>query len=119
MAPPDLHLEVTGHRVSLSSAPERHSCRPSVDVLFESVAQSLGPRAIACLLTGMGKDGAEGLLRVREAGGSTLAQDEATSVIFGMPGEAVRLGAAQHVLPISDMGRAIAGLSSERREGER
>jgi two-component system chemotaxis response regulator CheB len=86
-----------------------------VDVLFESVAADLGPKAAACLLTGMGRDGAQGLLAVRKAGGVTIAQDEASSVIYGMPREAVLLGAAQHVLPLGEIGPAIARLTGDRR----
>jgi two-component system chemotaxis response regulator CheB len=103
LAPPDRHLVVKGGRLWLTRDLERHSCRPSVDVLFESVAAELGSRAIAVLLTGMGRDGARGLLSVRMAGGTTVAQDEKTSIVFGMPGEAIRLGAAQHVLPLPDV----------------
>jgi two-component system chemotaxis response regulator CheB len=103
MAPPGLHLEVAGGRLRLSDAPERHSCRPSVDVLFESLAREMGSNTVGCLLTGMGTDGARGLLSLRQSGGLTLAQDEATSVIFGMPGEAVRLGAAAQVLPLAEI----------------
>jgi two-component system chemotaxis response regulator CheB len=100
MAPPDRHMIVEGNRLRLTNEAARHSCRPSVDVLFESVATQLGPRAAACLLTGMGRDGADGLLAVRRAGGVTIAQDEATSVVFGMPREAILLGAAMHVLAL-------------------
>jgi two-component system chemotaxis response regulator CheB len=82
-----------------------------VDVLFESIAEEIGPRAIACLLTGMGKDGAAGLLAVRRAGGLTLAQDEATSVVYGMPREAVALDAAERVLPLEEIGPTIARLA--------
>jgi len=106
MAPADHHLELVGGRLHLSTSPERHSCRPSVDVLFESLARELGPETIGCLLTGMGKDGAEGLLAIKQRGGLTLVQDEATSVVFGMPSEAIRLGAARQVLPI----HAFAGM---------
>ena len=81
-------------RLRLTLDPERHSCRPSVDVLFESVARNTAPAAAACLLTGMGRDGALGLLEIRHAGGLTIAQDEATSVVYGMPREAALLGAA-------------------------
>ena len=102
-------------RLTLTRAAERNHCRPSVDVLFESLALELGPSVLACLLTGMGKDGAEGLLAVRKAGGVTVAQDEATSVVFGMPREAILRGAALHVLPIAQ----IAGLVLSARTGHR
>jgi two-component system, chemotaxis family, protein-glutamate methylesterase/glutaminase len=108
MAPPDRHMVVDAGRVRLTSDPERHSCRPAVDVLFESVARNHGAAALACLLTGMGKDGARGLRDVRLAGGLTLAQDEATSVVWGMPGEAVALGAAASVLPLGEIAAALA-----------
>jgi two-component system chemotaxis response regulator CheB len=108
MAPPGRHLVVMGDRLRLTSEPERHSCRPSIDVLFESLAREQGSGTAACLLTGMGKDGAAGLLDIRKAGGLTIAQDEATSVVYGMPREAAALGAAQHVLPLDEIGPALA-----------
>jgi two-component system chemotaxis response regulator CheB len=108
MAPAGRHLVVRDGRLRLTSDPERHSCRPSVDVLFESVAREYGASAIACLLTGMGRDGALGLLQIRQAGGLTIAQNEATSVIYGMPREAVLLGAATRVLPLDEIGPALA-----------
>ena len=111
MASPGRHLVVEGGRLRVHAGPERHACRPSVDVLFESVAREYGPAGAAVLLTGMGRDGAAGLLAVRQAGGRTIAQDEATSVVFGMPGEAVRLGAAERVLPLDRIGPAILHLS--------
>jgi len=110
MAVPDRHLVVRHGRLWLTGDPERHSCRPSVDVLFESVARELGGQAAGCLLTGMGRDGAEGLLAIRQAGGTTLAQDEATSVVFGMPREAMRLGAAARVLPLDQIASALTVL---------
>lgn len=112
VAPADRHLVLAGDRVQLVDTPPRHSCRPSVDVLFESVARQRGAKAVGVLLTGMGRDGAAGLLAIRQAGGVTVAQDEASSVIFGMPGEAVRIGAARHVLPPAAIGsllRSVAG----------
>jgi two-component system chemotaxis response regulator CheB len=112
MAPPDRHLVVRQGRLLLTTDPARHSCRPSVDVLFESIALELGAGAAACLLTGMGKDGAEGLLAVRRAGGMTLAQDEATSVVFGMPREAILRGAARRVLPIDRMADALVAIAA-------
>ena len=81
--------------------------RPSVDVLFESVAQHVGANASAALLTGMGDDGARGLLALRQAGATTFAQDEATSLVWGMPGAAVALGAAQEVLPLSQIAHRL------------
>lgn len=116
IAPPERHLIVSGGRLRLTRDPERHSCRPSVDVLFESVARECGPAAAGCLLTGMGRDGAAGLLELRRAGGLTIAQDEATSVAYGMPREAALLGAAMHILPLSSIGPALAALSPPRRE---
>jgi len=112
MAPPDSHLVVHDGGLRLTHDPERHSCRPSVDVLFESVAVEYGPRAAACLLTGMGRDGASGLLAIRERGGVTIAQNEATCVVYGMPREAVRLGAVDHELPLPEIGPAIASLAA-------
>ncbi|MEI9850840.1 MAG: chemotaxis-specific protein-glutamate methyltransferase CheB [Sphingomonas sp.] len=111
MAPPDRHLAVEGNMLRLTSAPERHSCRPSVDVLFESVARRFGAGAAACLLTGMGRDGAAGLLEIRRAGGLTIAQDETTSVVYGMPREAALLGAARSILPLGEIGAALAALA--------
>ena len=107
MAPPGRHLTVDGGRLRLSTDPPRHSCRPSIDVLFESLAVDRGAQVLACLLTGMGRDGAAGLLAIRRAGGFTVAQDEGTSVVFGMPREAIALGAARVVLPLDQIGPQI------------
>jgi two-component system, chemotaxis family, protein-glutamate methylesterase/glutaminase len=85
--------------------------KPSVDVLFRSVAQNAGRAAIGAILTGMGKDGARGLKEMLEAGSRTIAQDEATSVVWGMPGEAVAQGAAQHVLPLESVAAKILALA--------
>jgi len=110
LSPPDFHLELRNGRLRLHQEPERHSCRPSVDVLFESVARELGNHSACVLLTGMGKDGAAGLLAVRHAGGVTLAQDEETSIVFGMPREAILIGAAQKVLPLPGMAPCLLSL---------
>ena len=107
MAPPGRHLVVRHGLFELTSDPPRHSCRPSIDVLFESIAREYGSRATACLLTGMGRDGAQGLLEIRRAGGFTIAQDELTSVVYGMPREAAILGAADRILPIGEVGPAM------------
>jgi two-component system chemotaxis response regulator CheB len=114
MAPPAHHMIVRDGRVRLTRDPERHSCQPSVDVLFESIARGHCPEAAACLLTGMGRDGASGLLAIRTAGGLTIAQDEATSVVYGMPREAAQLGAAERILPLPEIGPAIAALDGGR-----
>lgn len=119
VAPPGYHLVVRSGRVHLTVDAERHSCRPSVDVLFESIAREYGPAAVACLLTGMGRDGAAGLLEVRRAGGLTIAQDEATSVVYGMPREAVLLGAAESILPLGAIGPALAAVAGGYREARR
>lgn len=91
---PDRHVKVSLSSILLSDEPERHFCRPSVDVLFESAASTFGRHAVGVLLTGMGVDGAEGLLRMKRSGASTLVQDRTSAPIFGMPGAAVALGAA-------------------------
>ena len=114
LAPPDKHLIISGGRTLFDNGPERHSCRPSIDVLFESVAAELGARAIGCLFTGMGRDGAAGLLAMRHAGAMTLVQDEATSVVFGMPREAIRLGAARRILPLGEFGPTLTTLAARR-----
>jgi two-component system chemotaxis response regulator CheB len=113
MAPSGCHLTVRAGRFHLTAEPPRLSCRPSVDVLFESIASGYGSSATACLLTGMGRDGAAGLLEIRRAGGFTMAQDEATSVVYGMPREAMLLGAAEQVLPLEAIGRALAALRAD------
>ncbi len=116
MAPPEQHLSVRNGCFELTRDAERHSCRPSVDVLFETAAREYGPSMVGCLLTGMGRDGAAGLLEVRRAGGLTIGQDQATSVIYGMPREAALIGAVEHVLPLEAIGPALVTLS--RRRGE-
>lgn len=89
-------------RLDPSDPVNRH--RPSVDVLFNSVAKVAGRNAVGVVLTGMGKDGAQGLLAMKQAGAVTCAQDEATSVVYGMPREAVNIGATDHALPLQDIG---------------
>ncbi len=104
IAPGDQHLLVepdgAGHRCRLSDGPPVNRHRPSVDVLFRSVAQSVGANAVGVMLTGMGRDGAEGMREMREAGAVNFVQDEATSVVWGMPRAAWEAGAAQYMLPL-------------------
>jgi len=104
VAPGDYHMVLrrSGARyfVEVKKGPKVHHQRPSVDVLFHSVARKAGPNALGVILTGMGNDGAAGMLAMREAGAHTLAQDEKSCVVFGMPKEAVRLKAAEEVLPL-------------------
>lgn len=107
MAPADRHLVIRSGHVLLSAEAPRHSCRPSIDVLFESVAYEMGARSAGVLLTGMGRDGADGLLAMRRAGAWTAAQDEASSIVFGMPKEAIRLGAAERVRPPLEIAEAL------------
>ena len=93
--------------VHLKDGPRVHYQRPAVDVLFQTVAKVAGQNAVGAILTGMGADGAKGLLAMRQAGARTIAQDEATSIVFGMPKEAIKLGAAEMVLPLYDVAGAI------------
>jgi len=92
-----------GYCVKITDAPPVNRHKPSVDVLFDSVAKHIGKRAIGIILTGMGADGAKGLLKMREAGARTAAQDEKSCVVFGMPKEAIKLGAAQEIRPLEEM----------------
>ena len=117
IAPGDRHLVVVRSgtrwvcRLDDGLPVNRH--KPSVDVLFRSVAQEAGYNAIGVLLTGMGKDGAQGLLEMRQAGSPTIAQDEATSVVWGMPGEAVQIGAAVEELPLHHIAHRVLELAAE------
>jgi two-component system, chemotaxis family, protein-glutamate methylesterase/glutaminase len=117
VAPGDMHLLVVrdGARYvcRLDQGPPVNRHKPSVDVLFRSVAQQAGRNAIGVILTGMGKDGALGLKEMRDAGGRTVAQDEATSIVWGMPGEAVALGGAADVLPLGDIWSHVVRLADE------
>ncbi len=101
LAPDDRHLGVSRQAtVMLSEASPIGGFRPSGTFLFESVARVFGPAAVGVILTGMGEDGVAGLRALRQAGGRVLAQDEKSSVVFGMPGAAVASGLADHVLPL-------------------
>lgn len=112
-APPDTHLEFDrGGRFLLSHTPPLEGHRPSVTVTMNSAAGQYGSSAVGVLLTGMGRDGAAGMASIVKAKGITIAQDEATSVVYGMPAAAVALGAAQHVLPLGQIARALQGLAA-------
>lgn len=111
IAPEDQHLGVAlGRRVALSSDPPLGGFRPSGTHLFQSVAAAYGPAAAALILTGMGEDGLEGLRAVHRAGGRVIAQDEASSVVFGMPAAAIRAGLADRVLPLERIAREVLSL---------
>lgn len=97
------------YRVRIKDGPHVSRHRPSVDVLFRSAAQSSGSNATGILLTGMGDDGAQGLLEMRKAGATTIAQDEASCIVFGMPKEAIERGGAERVLPLDRIADAIMG----------
>ena len=114
IAPGHAHLQVKHeagalHTVLLRTPPVQFH-RPSVNVLFHSLAELHGVDVVAVLLTGMGRDGAEGMLALRRAGARTIVQDEASSIAFGMPKEAIERGAAQHVSSLEDLPRRIMGL---------
>ncbi len=120
IAPGHSHLLVQksagGYVVSLSAGEPVNRHRPSVDVLFHSVAESAGDKAIGLILTGMGKDGAAGLLAMKRAGAWTIAQDRDSCVVFGMPREAIALKAVDETLPLGEIGaRLMARLQSPRR----
>jgi two-component system chemotaxis response regulator CheB len=110
LAPTGRHLRVGPARVRLSDEPAVEGFRPSVTPLFQSVAQAHGPRACGVLLTGMGRDGADGLVALRAAGGHAIVQDEATSAIFGMPRAAIEAGAVDRVLALDEIARALMEL---------
>ena len=111
IAPGDRHLVLqrrgTATLVQLSTAPPENSCRPAVDVMFRSVSALYGSSAYAAVLTGMGQDGREGARVLRTAGAEVIAQDEATSVVWGMPGAVANAGLADAVLPLNQIGSAL------------
>jgi two-component system, chemotaxis family, protein-glutamate methylesterase/glutaminase len=108
VAPTGVHLTVTGdRRARLSTGPPRNGHRPSADPLFAALAAVYGPAALGVILTGMGRDGVAGLVELRRAGGGVIAQDEATSVVYGMPAAAVAAGAVERVLPLDRIAEEI------------
>ncbi len=119
VAPGNFHMMLTlsgaQYQVRVKDGPRVHHQRPAVDVLFASVAKYAGRNAIGAIFTGMGADGAKGLLQMREAGAHTIAQDEASCVVFGMPKEAIKLGAAAEVLPLDEIADALQSAAAHER----
>ncbi len=111
IAPGDYHMVVrrqgTRMRLAIHQDSAENSCRPSVDVLFRSVADVYGAGTLAIVMTGMGQDGLRGAERIRDAGGQILAQDEESSVVWGMPGFVAQAGLADAVLPLDQIGREM------------
>lgn len=111
IAPGDFHMhvarEASGPRLAMNQEAPQNSCRPSVDVLFESVAREYGPRVLGVVLTGMGSDGVRGAQCVRDAGGQVIVQDEASSVVWGMPGQVAAAGLADAVFPLDKLAEKI------------
>jgi two-component system, chemotaxis family, protein-glutamate methylesterase/glutaminase len=107
IAPGDYHMKLAREgqtvRLTMNQQPPQNSCRPSVDVLFESVAELYGAHTLAVVLTGMGSDGVRGAQLIRSAGGQVLVQDEATSVVWGMPGQVAAAGLADNILPLDEI----------------
>jgi two-component system chemotaxis response regulator CheB len=111
LAPGDFHLAVErdalGPRLVVNQAAPENSCRPAADVLFRSLARVYGPHVLAVVLTGMGQDGLRGCEAVKAAGGHVIVQDEATSVVWGMPGIVSRAGLADRVLPLPQIAAEV------------
>jgi len=121
LAPGDKHMVMAkrgrGYAVEVRGGPLVHHQRPAVDVLFTSVARHVGESAVGVVLTGMGADGASGLLEMRDAGARTFAQDEESSVVYGMPKEALKNGGAEEVVSLHDMGPSLLRALSTNRRG--
>jgi two-component system chemotaxis response regulator CheB len=115
IAPGNYHMRIersgAEYRVRIATGPPVNHHRPSVDVLFDSCAEQAGRNVVAAILTGMGDDGARGMKRMREAGARTIAQDEATCVVFGMPKEAIAMGGAEFIYPLPKIARELLSLA--------
>jgi two-component system, chemotaxis family, protein-glutamate methylesterase/glutaminase len=116
VAPGDFHLEVVRsgltYQLQLNQLPDEHFCRPSVNPLFRTAARATGGKVLAVMLTGMGSDGIEGSRDIADQGGYIIAQDEASSVVWGMPGAVAQAGLANEVLPLPQIGRRVSQLCS-------
>ena len=111
LAPDGTHMKIMeGGRIWLTKDPPVNGHCPSATVLFESIAERYGSAAIGVILTGMGGDGSLGLKRLHDRGGHTIAQDEASSIVFGMPKEAIALGSVDEVLPLGEIGGRLMEL---------
>lgn len=121
VAPGDYHMEIktnpSGMYVSLNQDAQEHSCRPAVDVLFRSVAKSAGPRALAMVLTGMGRDGCEGSRAIRNAGGTIVVQDKESSVVWGMAGAVFNEALSHRVMPLKAMAQMLANIKTSMENG--
>jgi two-component system chemotaxis response regulator CheB len=116
LPPADRHLKIIRGKLVIDSGAKVCHQRPSGDILFRSMAQSLGRKALGVLLTGMGEDGAMGLLEIRNAGGYALAEDPSTAVVFGMPGAAIRLGGVDEVVPLPEIAPRVRALVTGKQE---
>lgn len=107
VAPGNKHMEVVNGRIALNKKKRVHAVRPSADVLMNTVARVYGKNAVGVLMTGMGSDGAKGMREIKKNGGRTIVQSEETCIVFGMPKEAIALGAVDHVVPLDDLAMKI------------
>ena len=123
LAPGDKHMEIirsgADYRIRLNDGPRVSGHKPSVDMMFTSLVESAGSNVVASLLTGMGKDGADGLLALKEKGAFTICQNEETCVVYGMPKVAVSLGAAEKILPLENIAQAMVSQLEKMKAGSR